>query len=240
MKKLIRMASTILARNIYESLVVTMGFFLIALSTHILLEPVFQDAYAATAQFTATQSIGSELSFLTAPSNITMSPSIAGLTGGAATGSTQVVIYTNAASGYTMTIAASGTVHAMRANTTGGYINNYTPASAGVPDFSFVNNTAGQASEFGFTISASTTADLAQKFRDNGSVCNTGASDTGSATCWTFASSTATSTIVRSTPTLASGSTSTIIFHTNVPASPSPVMTEDAYVATTTLTAVTN
>jgi len=234
------MTSTLVIKHLYESLAVTVVFCVIALSTHILLEPVFQEAYAATSQFTTTQSIGSEISFLTAPSNITMSPSIAGLTGGAATGSTQVVIYTNNSAGYTMTITASGTVAAMKANTTGGYINDYTP-TAGFPDFNFVNNTAGQASEFGFTVSASTTADLAQKFKDNGSTCNTGAADTStSASCWTYATSTATTTIVTTAQTNNSGSTSTIFFHTNVPASPSPALTEDTYVATTTLTAVTN
>ena len=233
------MAYALVIKHLYESLAAAVVFSVIALSAHVLLEPVFQKTYAATAQFKTTQSIGSELSFLTAPSNVTMSPSIAGLTGGAATGSTQVVIYTNASAGYTMTITASGTVAAMKADTTGGYINDYTPA-AGFPDFNFVNNSSGQASEFGFTVSASTTADLAQKFKDNGSACNTSTLDTGSASCWTYASSTATSTIVRTTPTLGSGSTSTIIFHTNVPASPSPALTEDTYVATTTLTAVTN
>ena len=229
-----------LSKVMFESIAATVAFGLIALSAHVLLEPIFQETYAATSQFTTTQTITSEISFLTAPSNITMSPAIAGLTGGAATGSTQVVIYTNNSTGYLMTITASGSP-SMRADTTGGFINDYTPASAGVPDFSFVNNSSGQASEFGFTVSASNTADLAQKFLDNGSTCNTGSSDTsGINTCWTFASTTATTTIVTSAQTSNSGSTSTIFFHTNVPASPSPALTEDTYVATTTLTAVTN
>lgn len=229
-----------LSKVIFESVAATVVFGLIALSAHTLLEPIFQETYAATSQFTTTQTITSEISFLTAPSNITMSPAIAGLTGGAATGSTQVVIYTNNNTGYTMTITASGSP-SMRADTTGGFINDYTPASAGVPDFSFVNNSSAQPAEFGFTVSASTTADLAQKFKDNGSTCNTGATDTnGTNSCWTFASTTATSTIVTTAQTGASGSTSTILFHTNVPASPNPALAEDNYVATTTLTAVTN
>lgn len=220
-----------------ESVAATLIFALIAIVSFAALEPVISHAQAATSQFTTKQTITAEISFLTAASNIVMSPSIGGITGGAATGTTQVVVYTNNTTGYTMTIAASGTP-SMRGEAAGGSFNDYAPASAGVPDFTF--STAGTAGKFGFSVSASATADLAQKFLDNGTTCNTGAANTGSASCWTFASTTATSTIVTAAQTSVSGSTSTIIMHTNVPSNPNPTLPKDTYTATTTLTATTN
>ena len=226
----------------FESVAATLIFALIALVSYAALEPIISHAQTATSQFTTKQTITAELSFLTAASNIVLSPSIAGITGGAASGTTQVVVFTNNNTGYTMTITASGTVAAMRGDTaTTSYINDYTPA-AGVPDFTFVPNSTAQAAEFGFTVSASTTADLALKFKDNGSACGgAGTLDTGGATtCWTYASSTATTTMVTTGATTAGGSTSTIFMHTNVPSSPNPALPEDVYTATTTLTATAN
>ena len=199
-----------------------------------------QAAATTTSQFTTKQTITNEISFLTAASNIVLSPSIGGTTGGAATGTTFVRVYTNNSTGYTMTIAASGTVQAMRAEaSTTNYINNYAPAG-GIPDFGF--STTGSFARFGFTVSASNTPDLAQKFLDNGATCNTGALDSaGGASCWTFASSTPTSTIVTAAASAASsGSTSTIFMHTFVPPNPNPALPADIYTATTTLTAFTN
>jgi hypothetical protein len=187
-------------------------------------------------QFTITQSILGELAFATPATDVTMNGSIAGITGGTSTGGTQVVVYTNDSSGYTMTIKASSSP-AMQGISQGGTIADYTSASASIPDYSFSVPTG---DEFGYTISASTTADLAQKFKDNGSnTCNTGSADTtGFSTCWFGLSTTATSTIVRSTATAASGSTSTLYFQLRVNANSS--LPEDTYRATTTLTATTN
>jgi hypothetical protein len=211
----------------------------VALSVHLLFEPVVTSAQAVSDQFIVTQSITSEIAFVTTANDVTMS-AIAGLTGGAATNSTQVVIYTNDNAGYTMTITASGSP-AMQGDTQGGSINNYSPASPFVPDFAKAPNSSGGAAEFGFTVSASTTSDLATKFLDNGSACSTGSSDTGGAnSCWYFIPNSATSTIVRSSETAGSGSTSTIFFHTHVPGSPSPALPEDTYRATSTLTATMN
>lgn len=230
-----------ISKVLFESIAATLVFAVVALLGHMVLEPLVSKAQSASSQFTTKQTIGAEISFLTAASNVVLSPAIGGITGGAATGSTQVVVYTNNSTGYTMTIQASGTVAAMKADNSSSTISNYSPAG-NVPDFNWVNNSTGQAAEFGFTVSASTTLDLAQKFLDNGSACNIAAgSDTsGANTCWTYASSTATSTIATTAATLTSGSTSTIFLHTNVPANPSPSLTNGTYTATTTLTATTN
>lgn len=200
------------------------------------LEPTISSAIED--QFTVTQSVTAEISIYSPASNVTMSGSIAGISGGTATGQTQVVILTNNNTGYTMTVVASNTP-AMRGNGYSGTITDYAPASTGIPDYSFVAPTSGN-SKFGFSVSASTTADLAQKFKDNGSsTCNTGSTDTSASTsCWMGLSTTATSTMVTSSYTPNSGSTSTLFFKVQI-ASNSNVI-EDTYVATATLTATMN
>jgi hypothetical protein len=187
-------------------------------------------------QFTITQSVTSEISFLTPASNVTMNGALAGVTGGTSNGQTQVVVYTNAAAGYTMTIKASSTP-AMQGNTQGSSIADYTPATAGIPDYAYSVPTS---AEFAYTVSASTTSDLAQKFLDNGSsACNTGSSDTSESTsCWYGLSTVATSTITRATATSASGATTTVFFRLKINSGTNVV--EDTYTATTTLTATAN
>ncbi len=187
-------------------------------------------------QFTVSQSITSEISFSTNAVDVTMTPSLGGITGGTSNGTTTVVVLTNDSSGYTMTIKASSSP-AMQGNTQGDTIADYTPAAAGVPDYTY---SVPSNEEFGYTVLASTTADLAQKFLDNGSdTCNTGSADTsGAASCWYGLSTTATSTIVRNTETAASGSTSSVVFKLTINSGSSVI--EDTYTATTTLTATVN
>ncbi len=186
-------------------------------------------------QFIVTQSITSEISFATTAADVVMTPALGGVTGGTSNGTTTVVVTTNDSAGYTMTITSSSSP-AMQGNTQGGSIPNYTPATAGIPDFAY---SVPSGAEFGYTVSASTTADLAQKFLDNTTTCNTGSADTsGSASCWYNLSTTATSTIVRNTETDASGSTSSVTFKLTI--NSGAFVAEDTYTATATLTAVTN
>ena len=211
----------------------------VLLGGFVLAEPQIGHSATATDQFIITQTVTSEISFVATAADVVMDTSIPGITGGTANGSTQVRVYTNDSAGYSMTIAASGTP-AMQGNTQGGSIADYTPSSSFVPDYA--HSVGVNTGEFAYTVSASTTSDLAQKFLDNGSnLCNTGSADTsGSASCWYGLSSTATSTINRTSETTASGATTTIFFRTQITASPSPAIPEDTYTATTTLTATTN
>ena len=195
---------------------------------------------AAADQFTISVGVTSEISFSTSASNITLS-SIPGITGGTSTGGTQVVVTTNNAAGYYMTLKASSSP-ALQGESQGGSVPDYTTATttSGVPDYtwSVPVNTA----EFGYTVSASTTSDLDQSFLDNGSdTCNTGSADTsGSASCWLNASTTDETIINRNSGTAASGATTTIFFRLQIQSSPSPALPQDTYTATTTLTATTN
>ena len=222
-----------------DTTIATLLFSVVVYGSYLLLEPSAIKAQSVGKDITISQQITSEISLVTSPQNVTMG-AIAGISGGASFGQTQLAVYTNNALGFTVTLTASS-APAMLGATGGGSISNYTPVSASIPDFAFASNTTGQASEFGYSVSASSTSDLAQKFLDNGSACNVGSSDTGgSSSCWYNASTTATSTLNRTTSTLGSGATSTIFFRVNVPSNPAPTLPQATYIATTTITATLN
>lgn len=201
------------------------------------LEPVVGRAVDDT--FIVTQTITDEISFLVTASDVSMSPAIAGLTGGTANGSTSFVILSNSASGHTVDITFSSST-AMNGNTTTGYINNYTPSSAGVPDYTFGIGGSGTPGEFAYSVTASetpTTAGIDQSFLNNGSACNTGSNSTAG-NCWLNPSTTAERIITRTSITSYGTATTTIAFRVSLPANPSPVVPGDTYTATATLTAV--
>ena len=196
------------------------------------------DAASTEDQFLVTQSVTAEIAFSTGASDVTMSPSLGGLTGGTSTAETHVNVLTNALAGYTMTIKSSSSP-AMQHIATSTSITDYTSSITGVPDFTYRSGSTGSGYQFAYSISASSTPDLAQKFRDDGSNCNTGTSDTNaSTTCWYGFSTTATSTIVRSIYTPASGATTTIYLRLTINPNSAPI--EGTYHATTTFTATTN
>jgi hypothetical protein len=198
------------------------------------LEPTIGNAVED--QFTVTQVVTSEISFLTPSSDITMSPQLAGITGGTSNGSTYVRVLTNNAAGYNMTLTASSS-DGMIGNSQGGTIPAYTPGSGIIPDFSFTVDP--NKAEFGYTVEASTTADLAQAFMDDGVSCNTGSGDVVDK-CWVNASTTARTIVNRTSETANSGATTTIKFRATINQNPTPAIPQDTYVATTTLTAVVN
>ncbi len=227
------------AKNSFVATLVVALFFFAAFLTF---EPVVGRAVVDI--FTVSQSITAEISFNASTTDVTMSPSIPGVTGGTAYGSTTVRVTTNSTGGYNMTIQFSSST-AMNSLTSPQqyYISNYSPTDSKVPDFAFSIGGSGTAGEFGYSITASTTSDIDTTFLDDGGTCGTGGADAVGG-CWFNASTTgAGSTIAerilnRTTPTEASGSTSTVLFQVRVPSSPSPALLTDTYVATATLTAV--
>ncbi len=193
---------------------------------------------AITDNFTVTQTITDEISFLVAADNVTMDGSIAGLTGGYATGTTMAVVRSNDAQGYSMTLhfATSSSGHSMQASSTA-YINDYSPASTGVPDFEWVTNSTGQAAEFGYTVRASTTGEVNASFRNDSADCNTGSTESDDR-CW-LNPTTSPKTIVGTTAPVGA-STTTIKLKVAVPNSPSPTLPTGTYTATGILTATNN
>lgn len=192
---------------------------------------------AISSNFTVSQQITNEISFVATSSATTMIGSIAGLTGGYATGTNVTVVNTNNATGYNMTLYFSTTT-AMRASSTA-WIDNYLPVASGTPDYDWLNHTSGQSAQFGYTVRASTTGEVAAAFRNNGSACNAGATETEDK-CWMNpATSTAAVTIINSNAP-STNSTTTIKFKVAVPSNPSPALPSGFYYATGTLTATVN
>ena len=189
--------------------------------------------------FTVKQTVTAEISFLVDASNVTMTGSLNGITGGTSNGTTTAVVRTNNPAGYTMSIAYydNSTANAMLGDTTASESLRDYPASGGEPTYSF--STASTSSVFGYTVSAANTADLDASFKDNGSnACNTGSNDTsGYSTCW-MEPSTSGFQIINRTTDAPSGATTTINFRVHVPNNPSPSLPADTYTATATLTAL--
>ena len=221
--------NTYLAKNLLTSISYATAALLILAVSFTLVEP--QVMRAQTNTFKITQSVTAEISFLATSSAVTMVGPLTGITGGNATGTTFVVVQTNSAGGYNMTLAFSNTP-AMRGDATGntGIVNYGTTTE---PTFNFV---ASSSAVFAYTVNASTTADLDQSFRNNGSVCNAGAAWTAN-TCWMGASTTGFQIINRLVAATTSATT-TLQFRVNIPNNPSPALQSDTYTATATLTAV--
>jgi len=200
-------------------------------------EPVI--SRAATDEFIVTSTVTDEVSFTVPASDVSLSPSIPGLTGGTATGTTDVAVTTNSASGYTLDISFSTTT-AMQGNVTSGVINNYSPSVVGVPDYNFTIGGSGTPGEFAFTVEtaeAAATSGLDASFLDSGAACNTGSNMT-SDQCWLNPSTTDERIISRTSVTSSGGATTTLDFRVTLPSSPNPVVPGDTYTATATLTAL--
>lgn len=207
-----------------------------------LLEPSLTQAQSANSTFTISQVIGSEISFLVPPANVSMQGTLNGLTGGTSNGSTSVSVRTNAAAGYTMTISFfnnSGAT-AMRGNVSNSQSIGNHPSLSNEPRFSF--DTSSSSAVFGYTVDATNQADIEQSFRHNTTtVCNEVGGSTVNATntCW-MTPNTAAFTIINRTSPATAGATTTVLFRVHVPNSPVPGVVADTYTATATLTATAN
>ena len=179
--------------------------------------------YAMNAGFQQMQQISISLSGV---ANIDMTPSIPGVSGGIANGSTTLKVTTDSPSGYSLSISSTESPAMQKGADT---IADYTPSS-GNPDFSFT--TGPSDSHFGFTPEG---VDIMSRYKDNGSACNTGTSDTH-LSCWDGLSTSAK--IIASSPNAnqPSGATTTINFRVGVGGS--VVQAPGYYVATTTITAL--
>lgn len=163
---------------------------------------------------------------MTAPADVVMTPSIPGISGGTANGSTTVTVTTDSGAGYQLTIEASQSPALTRG---GDSIADYVPAGA-PPDFSFT--TGSSDAHFGYSPSG---IDTIQRFLDNGGTCNVGGSETALA-CWDGLSTTPEAISRAGSANTPQGATTTVHFRVGIGSSVSQAA--GTYMATTTLTAI--
>lgn len=164
---------------------------------------------------------------MTVPSDVTLSPSLAGLTGGTSNGSTTVTVTTDDPAGYSLSIEASNNPAMQK---TGGSVTIADYNQGAEADYSF-SVVTGQA-QFGFSPSS---VNVVPAFRDNGSLCNTGSLDTPLA-CWAGLTTTPTIISQSSGANHPNGATTTINFRVGIGSGAG--VESGLYTATTTLTAL--
>lgn len=159
--------------------------------------------------------------------NVAMTPSIPGVSGGTATGSTTVTVITDGLAGYELNIKASNNP-AMQSGSNS--IADYVPT--GVPDYDFTIGASD--AYFGFSPEGT---DVIQRFLDNGiALCNqSGGSDTVDK-CWDGLSTSAANISVGSGPNHPAGTETVIKFQVGVGGA--VVQSTGSYIATTTVTAI--
>jgi hypothetical protein len=117
---------------------------------------------------------------VSSPADVIMTPTIAGISGGLASGEAAWTVITDGPSGFNMKINAS-TDPAMQMDVTYNF-SDYSPAVLGSPDFLWGAPGAGVA-EFGFSVEPKTADDTDTLFRDDGAECNAGGLNTPDR-CW--------------------------------------------------------
>lgn len=159
--------------------------------------------------------------------DVSLSPSIGGLSGGTANGSTSVSVLTDSPSGYQLSIEASNAPAMQKGGDT---IADYVAVASPNPDISFI--TGASDAHFGFSPEG---ADIVDRFRDNGSACSIDTGDTTLA-CW-LGLSTTDIVIASGSSNQPTGATTTVNFRVGIGASAG--VPAGTYIATTTLTAIT-
>ncbi len=161
---------------------------------------------------------------VTPASNVTMSPSIPGLTGGTSNGQTTFTVTTDNPAGYSANISAAASP---ALNNSYASFADYVPAGAN-PDYTFTNSSS--ASSFAFTPEGN---DIATRYQNSGTNCGVAGSDTADA-CWDGLSVSNKTIATRNSSNSPAGTVTTIKFRA---ASGSSHVQEDGiYTATTTVT----
>lgn len=158
--------------------------------------------------------------------DVVLSPTIDGFTGGTANGSTTATVRTDNAAGYSLSVRADSSPALA---SSGDSFADYTPAGAD-PDFDFT--TGDGESFFGFSPQG---VDVTDTYKDDGVSCNTGALNTAEK-CWEGLSMSSQIVSRKTSGNSPGGSATTILFRAEAGASRG----QDAgtYTATITLTAL--
>lgn len=124
---------------------------------------------------------------LSAPSEATMSPDIGGVAGGKGNSSATTTVTTDSPSGYSLSLKVN-TDPALKCssgecNPSTDNFSNYIPAGTN-PDYNW--QVSATSSEFGFTPEGN---HIVPKYKDDGSICNTGGTNDNPDKCWYYFSS---------------------------------------------------
>ncbi len=163
---------------------------------------------------------------LSPPQNVSLTPSIGGLTGGTANGSTTFIVTTDSLAGYEVTIEASSTP-AMNHVSTSTSIDDYTPQGL-VPDYDFT--VAATSSEFGFSPEGD---DIATRYENSGTMCGVSGTDAEDQ-CWDGLSMSVRTIVSRPTSNHPAGTETKLKFRAEVGAQARQLAGD--YRATTTIT----
>ena len=118
---------------------------------------------------------------LTVPDSLSLSPAIGGLTGGVSDGQADILVSTNAGSGYTLYVRAS----ANPALVSG--LNSFENITTAVGESNFNWQVSATSNGFGFTPQG---GDIVSKYKDNGSNCNEPSGSDTAYRCWDYFSTT--------------------------------------------------
>jgi hypothetical protein len=164
---------------------------------------------------------------LVPPSNVTMSPSLGGVSGGTSNGSAAFTVTTDDPAGYIATIQASTSPALVLTSSSTNSFADYSPAGS-VPDLNF--SILPTSSAFAFS-SQGTDAD--QRFLNDSSVCGAGSNSTAQA-CWDGLSTSPKTVADRMTNNQPAGVQTTLWFRAATGSH--HIQVNGTYVATTTLT----
>jgi len=187
-------------------------------------------------EFTITQAVSEEVSFIVPPNNVEMDQTLSGLTGGTSNGSTTFSIATNDAAGYSVEIsfATAGDRkvllfdddNSIGFESVSGFVNDLTE-----PD-------EGEAGLFGYSVVGN---HVDSSFGDDGSVCDSSTTGTSDA-CFHMQGTPSTGVTIINNPnaTDPAGDENSIVFRAVIGPDPDPTLPSGNYTATATLTAFTN
>lgn len=205
-----------------------------ALAMYLAFEPIVAQGQGVNEEFTVTQEITGEISFEVAPQDIVMSPTIPGISGGNALGSTSVRVSTNNPAGYTLEISFEDG-DGMQQDGGSAVIPNL-GVTAGSADFDM----AVVAGEAFFGVTASSSSSIADLQEATASTCGAGTPSVDSCFIMPTDSSSNFTLVNRTSETLSAGELTDIGFKVAVGPNPSPTLPIDTYTATATLTATEN
>ena len=231
-----------MTKNIFRLIKNTSLLFLLYLFifsfVYFILEPKTLKSATDTKYVTLNQEVTAEIS-LTCSSSVSGLTAINGMTGGTSNGSFSCNAVTSNSSGYNMTLKKTASLcHSTLGCGTDKQFDDYSTTSDPI-DYNWANTPAG-AEYWGFNVSSSSypTA-VTQRFKDNGTACNTG-SNVSDGRCWTrIPTSPSTETVVnRSSATDSSGDNT--YFGIRIQAGSSNALNSGTYTTTIVVTVSTN